>query len=136
MEIDPPQSRLFVVCGRAIEVGCLGIACWLNNANNALVQADALQSAFEPYGCLQNVKIVKEKGGESAQMHIGRSGNCRFCDFSPGAMHAACIGACHPYAAPDAALDLLGVVSRGLPMRPGPPVPCRAQLQLNLVHSS
>lgn len=43
MDIDPPQSRLFVVCGRAIE-------------------AEALQAAFSPYGCLQNIKIVKDKG--------------------------------------------------------------------------
>ncbi|KAG1678862.1 hypothetical protein FOA52_003530 [Chlamydomonas sp. UWO 241] len=40
---DPPHSRLFIVCGRAIE-------------------GDALEEAFSPYGLVQNVKLVKDKG--------------------------------------------------------------------------
>ncbi|GAX80303.1 hypothetical protein CEUSTIGMA_g7741.t1 [Chlamydomonas eustigma] len=43
MDSDPPHSRLFVVCGRAIE-------------------AEILQDVFSPYGCLQNIKLVKDKG--------------------------------------------------------------------------
>ncbi|KAG1681154.1 hypothetical protein FOA52_015597 [Chlamydomonas sp. UWO 241] len=43
MELDPPHSRVFVVCGRAIE-------------------ADELQASFQPFGCVQHVKMVKDKG--------------------------------------------------------------------------
>lgn len=43
MEVDPPQSRVFVVCGRAIE-------------------SDVLEATFQPYGTLQNVKLIKDKG--------------------------------------------------------------------------
>lgn len=43
MDFDPLGSRVFVVCGRAVE-------------------ADVLHEAFQPYGCIQNIKMIKEKG--------------------------------------------------------------------------
>lgn len=40
---DPPGSRLFIVCGKSVE-------------------ADVLSSAFSPYGNVQNVKVIRDKG--------------------------------------------------------------------------
>ncbi|GMH37093.1 hypothetical protein BSKO_04966 [Bryopsis sp. KO-2023] len=40
---DPPGSRLFVVCGKS-------------------AKAEVLQSAFEPFGTIQNVKVIRDKG--------------------------------------------------------------------------
>eukprot|EP00775_Hariotina_reticulata_P001542 gene1542-1881_t len=40
---DPPGSRLFIVCGRSVE-------------------EDTLKAAFQPYGNVQNIKLIKEKG--------------------------------------------------------------------------
>eukprot|EP00877_Chromochloris_zofingiensis_P002877 jgi/Chrzof1/12590/Cz07g00060.t1 len=40
---DPPGSRLFIVCGRSVE-------------------DEVLKAAFRPYGNVQNVKVIREKG--------------------------------------------------------------------------
>eukprot|EP00198_Chlamydomonas_reinhardtii_P004749 XP_001694085.1 predicted protein [Chlamydomonas reinhardtii] len=43
-EVDsPPGSRLFIVCGKNVE-------------------AETLQVAFRPFGNVQNVKVIREKG--------------------------------------------------------------------------
>ncbi len=41
---DPPNSRVFVVCGKAVEEGLL-------------------REAFLPYGAVQSVRVIREKGG-------------------------------------------------------------------------
>lgn len=73
---DPPGSRLFVVCGRAVEVRarCLqtGEPPWaLLRPVPPCTQEDVLRAAFVPHGNLQNVKLLKEKGGERGAAAVG-----------------------------------------------------------------
>jgi hypothetical protein len=67
----PAGSRLFIVCGKNVEVGwdlragaddgepvCRRLAM-------CPAQAETLQVAFRPFGNVQNVKVIREKGGQS-----------------------------------------------------------------------
>lgn len=61
---DPLGSRLFVVCGKTAEVRqhpplSTGINQWV-----LYFQEDMLKTAFEPYGNVVNVKVIRDKGGE------------------------------------------------------------------------
>lgn len=83
MDVDPPQSRVFVVCGRAIEVGGAFAVQGFTGALRAdeplcvcphRHQSDALEATFAPYGKLQNVKLIKDKGGGHGRWRGSRGG--------------------------------------------------------------
>ena len=111
-----PLSRLFVVCGKVVEVRRGGVrgqgsAARRGNRRARLrshatrrprPQEDALRVAFEEYGQVQHVKVVKDKGGGlrgggsggQAGLDLGRSRRLaglarsgrrgRIHDFDPG----------------------------------------------------
>ena len=68
-----PLSRLFIVCGRAVEVRCGGggllLPCCLVPRVRSLAtpppcsQEEDLRAAFAEYGNVQHVKAIKDKGG-------------------------------------------------------------------------
>lgn len=65
---NPPGSRLFIVCGRSVE-GTLGfqptagLPVRANGASKICFFAEStLQAAFAPFGTIQNIKLIKEKG--------------------------------------------------------------------------
>jgi hypothetical protein len=39
---------------------------WFLFHEAATVQEEALRAAFRPYGMVQNIKVIREKGGEQA----------------------------------------------------------------------
>jgi len=69
---DPPDSRLFVVCGKAAEVRWRTHRRSLHTGVHAALarlhawcraQVELLQEAFARFGNVQNVKVVRDKGG-------------------------------------------------------------------------
>jgi len=69
---DPPDSRLFVVCGKAAEVRWRTHLRSLHTGVHAALarlhawrraQVELLQEAFARFGNVQNVKVVRDKGG-------------------------------------------------------------------------
>jgi hypothetical protein len=85
MENGVPASRCFVVCGKAVTVSTSSNAGQLldgrkgssasarpNSASIAVhLQAEELQAAFAPYGAVESVKVIREKGGESLGVRPG-----------------------------------------------------------------
>lgn len=78
---DPMNSRVFVVCGKSVEVRSqrgrhrsfvmhvmLAYVCYDRSFIDCRVivsaQAEVLTKAFSPYGNIQSVKLVRDKGGE------------------------------------------------------------------------
>ena len=74
------DSRLFVVCGKHVEVGstlqrqsaCPDGPMPLHEPLEppavqqiAMSQEDVLVDAFQPFGIVQSIKIVRDKGGET-----------------------------------------------------------------------
>jgi len=65
---NPPGSRLFIVCGRSVEgektgQGSLECPVIVDGASYKCFCAEAtLQAAFAPFGTIQNIKLIKEKG--------------------------------------------------------------------------
>jgi hypothetical protein len=68
---NPPGSRLFIVCGRSVEgmwsfQRGAGHAVRVRGVSHMLFCAEAtLQAAFAPFGVIQNIKLIKEKGVSS-----------------------------------------------------------------------
>lgn len=67
-------SRLFIVCGKAVEVRAAGtrradrateqvIDSSHARGGFGAVQEEELKAAFVPYGAVQNVKVIRDKGG-------------------------------------------------------------------------
>ena len=79
-----PLSRLFVVCGRAVEVrrgggrggrprgGPPGVRS--QPSPRPCPQEETLRGAFDEYGAVQHVKLIKDKGGEAGRRRLGAHG--------------------------------------------------------------
>lgn len=65
---DPPHSRVFVVCGKAANVGLLVLSNeFITSTHYPLprpfpLQVEILQAAFAPYGEIQSAKYLQQRG--------------------------------------------------------------------------
>jgi hypothetical protein len=81
-----PLSRLFIVCGRAVEVSRAGAGSLEGGAGVGPVrslalpaagsQEETLRGAFAEYGDVQHVKVIKDKGGEPPRRGSFRPACC------------------------------------------------------------
>ena len=81
---DPPGSRLFIVCGRAVEVSLDAPLCCAAGPRDSKgrarnepplstpsphppprLQEELLRAAFRAYGVVQHVRVIRDKGGGS-----------------------------------------------------------------------
>jgi hypothetical protein len=72
---EPPGSRLFIVCGKAAEVTTAllcptrcraGVDLLRFNTFPSVMQEGLLEEVFKPFGHVQSVKLIRDKGGEKA----------------------------------------------------------------------